>query len=177
MVQGLPVGLDLIRQGAGPRPEAPLTASIRPLQGEPRGAAKAEGYRPDLSLSFARHAADHARLLADGNRRDAGHHPIRSSTSRQSPHLTTDAIGPKNMDEDPQFPAIPSANGRRGSADGATTRSWSKTRGLKNPRNTMPTGIPFHADGRTVIREKIFFFSRQSRPKHIVRQITVIEMR
>jgi hypothetical protein len=31
-----------------------------------------------------------------------------------------------------------------------------ETRGLKNPRTYDASGIPFHADGRTVIKEKIY---------------------
>jgi len=31
-----------------------------------------------------------------------------------------------------------------------------ETRGLKNPRTYDATGIPFHADGKTMIQERIF---------------------
>ena len=53
------------------------------------------------------------------------------------------------------LPAIPSAQWIDEDGDGRYDALVVETRGLKNPRTYDATGIPFHADGKTVIQEKI----------------------
>ena len=64
-------------KGSGPRQEAPLTAEYQAIyQADLAEQAKGkQGIDPTYSLYFARHAAHHACLFADGNRRDAGDSP------------------------------------------------------------------------------------------------------
>ena len=48
-----------------------------------------------------------------------------------------------------------------------------ETRGIKNPRTYDPTGIPFHADGRTVVKER--FYLDKNDPNLLHDEITVID--
>ncbi len=48
-----------------------------------------------------------------------------------------------------------------------------ETRGIKNPHTYDQTGIPFHADGRAIIRERLFL--DQANPNTLYDAITVID--
>src|SRR2546429_8714338 len=48
-----------------------------------------------------------------------------------------------------------------------------ETRGLKNPRTYDASGIPFHADGKTVIKERIYL--DKADPNILHDEITVID--
>ena len=63
---------------------------------------------------------------------------------------------PANMDLDPQFAGYSIGKWLDEDGDGKYDTLVVETRGLKNPRTYDATGIPFHADGRTIIRERIY---------------------
>src|SRR5436309_8439026 len=54
------------------------------------------------------------------------------------------------------MPAIRSANGSTRTATAATRCSRSRRGLLKNPRTYDASGIPFHRDGKTVVKEQIY---------------------
>src|SRR6266568_3604789 len=80
---------------------------------------------------------------------------------------------PENMDQDPQFSGYSIGKWVDEDGDGRYDALVVETRGLKNPRTYDATGIPFHADGRTVIREKIYLDKASSSTLHD--EITVID--
>src|SRR5437899_3862863 len=59
---------------------------------------------------------------------------------------------PENMYQDPQFSGYSIGKWIDEEGNGRYDALVVETRGLKNPRTYDATGIPFHADGRTVIR-------------------------
>jgi hypothetical protein len=61
-----------------------------------------------------------------------------------------------DMYEDPQFAGYSIGRWVDEDGDGRYDALVVETRGLKNPRTYDATGIPFHADGKTAIKEKIF---------------------
>jgi hypothetical protein len=63
---------------------------------------------------------------------------------------------PADMYEDPQFAGYSIGKWVDEDGDGRYDTLVAETRGLKNPRTYDATGIPFHADGKTVIQERIF---------------------
>jgi hypothetical protein len=63
---------------------------------------------------------------------------------------------PADMYEDPQFAGYSIGHWVDEDGDGHYDALVVETRGLKNPRTYDASGIPFHADGRTVIKEKIY---------------------
>jgi hypothetical protein len=63
---------------------------------------------------------------------------------------------PAGMYEDPQFAGYSIGQWVDEDGDGRYDALVVETRGLKNPRTYDASGIPFHADGRTVIKEKIY---------------------
>jgi hypothetical protein len=63
---------------------------------------------------------------------------------------------PADMYEDPQFAGYSIGQWVDEDGDGRYDALVVETRGLKNPRTYDASGIPFHADGRTVIKEKIY---------------------
>jgi hypothetical protein len=63
---------------------------------------------------------------------------------------------PADMYEDPQFAGYSIGKWVDEDGDGRYDTLVVETRGLKNPRTYDATGIPFHADGKTVIQERIF---------------------
>jgi len=62
---------------------------------------------------------------------------------------------PADMYEDPQFAGYSIGKWVDEDGDGRYEALVVETRGLKGPRTYDATGIPFHADGKTVIQEKI----------------------
>ncbi|HEV7981718.1 MAG TPA: hypothetical protein VGP86_02390 [Xanthobacteraceae bacterium] len=63
---------------------------------------------------------------------------------------------PADMYEDPQFAGYSIGKWVDEDGDGRYDTLVVETRGLKNPRTYDASGIPFHADGRTIIRERIY---------------------
>jgi hypothetical protein len=160
----------------GPRQEAPLTAEYQAIYQENLAEQAAGGqgidptYRclppgmprimhvyspmeivvtPDTTYVLIEHIHDSRRIYTDG--RD----------------------WPENMDDDPQFSGY--SIGRWVDEDGAGRFGALvvETRGIKNPRTYDATGIPFHADGRTIIREKLHL--DKANPNALYDEITVID--
>jgi hypothetical protein len=160
----------------GPRQEAPLTAEYQTIYQENLAEQAAGGqgidptYRclppgmprimhvyspmeivvtPDTTYVLIEHIHDSRRIYTDG--RD----------------------WPANMYDDPQFSGY--SIGRWVDEDGAGRYGGLvvETRGLKNPRTYDATGIPFHADGRTIIREKLYLDKANSNA--LYDEITVID--
>jgi hypothetical protein len=80
---------------------------------------------------------------------------------------------PANMYDDPQYSGYSIGRWIDETGEGRYTALEVETRGLKNPHTYDQTGIPFHADGRAIIREK-FFFDRAN-PNTLYDAITVID--
>jgi len=80
---------------------------------------------------------------------------------------------PDNMYDDPQFSGYSIGRWVDETGEGRYTALLVETRGLKNPRTYDQTGIPFHADGRTIIKEK--FFLDAAKENTLYDAITVID--
>src|SRR6202521_2506463 len=80
---------------------------------------------------------------------------------------------PENMYDDPQFSGYSIGKWVDEDAAGRYSALVVETRGLKNPRTYDATGIPFHADGRTIIKEKIYL--DKANPNTLYDEITVID--
>ena len=80
---------------------------------------------------------------------------------------------PANMYEDPQFSGYSVGRWIDADGQGRYTALEVETRGLKNPRTYDQTGIPFHADGRTIIKER--FFLDPGNADRLYDSITVID--
>jgi hypothetical protein len=80
---------------------------------------------------------------------------------------------PADMYEDPQFAGYSIGKWVDEDGDGRYDTLVVETRGLKNPRTYDATGIPFHADGRTIIRERIYL--DEADPNTLYDDITVID--
>ena len=63
---------------------------------------------------------------------------------------------PDNMDDDPQFSGYSIGRWVDEDGDGRYDVLLVETRGLKGPRTYDASGIPFHRDNKTVIKERIF---------------------
>jgi hypothetical protein len=163
-------------KGLGPRQEAPLTAEYQAIY-QANLAEQAKGgqgidptYRclspgmprimhvyspmeivvtPDTTHILIEHIHDNRRIYTDG--RD----------------------WPESMYEDPQFSGYSIGKWVGDDGVGRYDALVVETRGLKNPRTYDATGIPFHADGRTVIREKIYL--DKADPSKLYDEITVID--
>jgi hypothetical protein len=81
--------------------------------------------------------------------------------ARRHPHLDPAhhvrrlPTGATAKNEDPTFAAIPSASGSTARAATVTTCEV-ETRNLKGPRVYDSTGLPFHEDNATVVKERIY---------------------
>jgi len=80
---------------------------------------------------------------------------------------------PANMYEDPQFSGYSIGRWAEEDAAGRFGALVVETRGLKNPRTYDATGVPFHADGRTIIKER--FYLDKANPDTLYDEITVID--
>src|SRR5882724_2107877 len=80
---------------------------------------------------------------------------------------------PDNMYEDPKFSGYSIGQWVDEDREGRYSALVVETRGLKNPRTYDATGIPFHADGRTIIREKLYL--DKANPDTLYDEITVID--
>jgi hypothetical protein len=163
-------------KGLGPRQEAPLTPEYQAIY-RANLAEQAKGgqgidptYRclspgmprvmhvyspmeivvtPDTTHILIEHIHDNRRIYTDG--RD----------------------WPANMYEDPQFSGYSIGKWVDEDGDGRYDALVVETRGLKNPRTYDATGIPFHADGQTVIKERIYL--DKAKPDILYDDITVID--
>jgi hypothetical protein len=163
-------------KGVGPRQDAPLTAEYQAVYQADLAEQAAGGqgvdptYRcispgmprvmhvyspmeivvtPDTTYMLIEHIHDSRRIHTDG--RD----------------------WPANMYEDPQFSGYSIGKWIDEDGSGRYSALVVETRGLKNPRTYDATGIPFHADGRTIIKEKIYL--DKTKADTLYDEITVID--
>ena len=80
---------------------------------------------------------------------------------------------PEDMDENPMFAGYSIGHWVEENGDGHYDTLLVETRGLKNPRTYDASGIPFHADGKTVIKERIYL--DKADPNILHDEITVID--
>jgi len=80
---------------------------------------------------------------------------------------------PANMYDDPQFSGYSIGRWVEEAGTGRYDALIVETRGLKNPRTYDATGIPFHADGGTIIREKLHL--DKANANTLYDEITVID--
>ena len=80
---------------------------------------------------------------------------------------------PANMYDDPQFSGYSIGRWVDEAGTGRYDALIVETRGLKNPHTYDATGIPFHADGGTIIREKLHL--DKANANTLYDEITVID--
>ena len=80
---------------------------------------------------------------------------------------------PEDMDENPMFRGYSIGRWIDEDGDGRYDVLAVETRGLKNPRTYDASGIPFHQDGRTIIKEKIYL--DKANPDLLHDEITTID--
>ena len=80
---------------------------------------------------------------------------------------------PDGMDDDPQFAGYSIGRWIDEDGDGRFDALEVETRGLKGPRTYDASGIPFHRDNKTVIKERIFV--DRADPNLLHDQITTID--
>src|SRR5437660_2022085 len=91
-----------------------------------------------------------------------------------SRRIHTDGRGwPEDMADNPMFRGYSIGHWIDEDGDGRYDALQVETRGLKNPRTYDASGIPFHEDGRTVIKEKIYL--DKADPNLLHDEITTID--
>ena len=80
---------------------------------------------------------------------------------------------PEDMYDNPMFRGYSIGKWVDTDGDGKFDMLEVETRGIKNPRTYDPTGIPFHADGRTIVRER--FYLNKSNPNLLHLELTTID--
>jgi hypothetical protein len=80
---------------------------------------------------------------------------------------------PDDMALDPQFSGYPIGRWVDEDGDGHYDALLVETRGLKGPRTYEATGIPFHEDNQTIIRERIYLDKSDANTLHD--EITTID--
>jgi hypothetical protein len=80
---------------------------------------------------------------------------------------------PEDMQDNPMFRGYSIGQWVDTDGDGRYDTLLVETRGLKNPRTYDVSGIPFHADGQTVVRERIWV--NKNDPNMLHDEITVID--
>jgi hypothetical protein len=80
---------------------------------------------------------------------------------------------PDNMDDDPMFSGYSIGTWVDEDGDGRYDVLLVETRGLKGPRTYDASGIPFHRDNKTVIKERIFL--DRADPNLLHDEITTID--
>jgi hypothetical protein len=80
---------------------------------------------------------------------------------------------PEDMDSSPTFSGYSIGKWVDEDGDGHYDMLQVETRGLKGPRTYEATGIPFHADGQTIIKERIYLDKTDVNRLHD--EITVID--
>jgi hypothetical protein len=146
-------------KGSGPRQEAPLTAEYQAIyQADLAEQAKGkQGIDPTI------------RCISPGMPRIMHvYSPMEIVVTPETTHILIEHIHdnrriytdgrdwPENMYDDPQFAGYSIGKWVDEDGDGRYDTLVVETRGLKNPRTYDPTGIPFHEDGRTIIKERIY---------------------
>jgi hypothetical protein len=79
----------------------------------------------------------------------------------------------EDMDANPMFAGYSIGRWIDEDGDGRYDVFVVETRGLKNPRTDQASGIPFHEDGRTIIKERIYLDKADSNLRHD--EITAID--
>ena len=88
--------------------------------------------------------------------------------------IHTDGRGwPDHMDLDPMFAGYSIGQWVDEDGDGRYDALLVETRGLKGPRTYDASGIPFHADGQTIIKER--FYLDRGDPNLLHDEITTID--
>src|SRR5439155_1190127 len=77
---------------------------------------------------------------------------------------------PEDMYDNPMFRGYSIGKWVDTDGDGKFDMLEVETRGIKNPRTYDPTGIPFHDDGRTIVKER--FYLDKSNPNLLHLELT-----
>jgi hypothetical protein len=146
-------------KGLGPRQEAPLTPEYQAIYQADLAEQAAGGQGIDPTY----------RCLSPGMPRIMHvYSPMEIVVTPKTTHILIEHIHdnrrihtdgrdfPADMYEDPQFAGYSIGKWVDEDGDGRYDTLVVETRGLKNPRTYDASGIPFHADGRTIIRERIY---------------------
>jgi hypothetical protein len=160
----------------GPKQEAPLTAEYQAIY-QANLEAQAEGGQ-GIDPTY--------RCLSPGMPRVMHvYSPMEIVVTPETTHILIEHIHdnrriytdgrdwPANMYDDPQFSGYSIGQWIDEDGSGRYSALVVETRGLKNPRTYDATGIPFHADGRTIIKEKIYL--DKTNPNTLYDAITVID--
>src|SRR6516225_2803447 len=163
-------------KGKGPRQEAPLTPeyqAIYKVQLEEQAKGK-QGIDPTI------------RCISPGMPRIMHvYSPMQIVVTPEMTHILIEHIHdnrriytdgrdwPDNMYQDPQFAGYSIGRWVDENGDGRYNMLVVETRGLKNPRTYDPTGIPFHSDGRTIIKERFYLDKNNANLLHL--ELTTID--
>ena len=163
-------------KGIGPRQEAPLTAeyqAIYKVQLEEQAKGK-QGIDPTI------------RCISPGMPRIMHvYSPMQIVVTPETTHIMIEHIHdnrriytdgrdwPADMYDDPQFAGYSIGKWVDEDGDGRYDTLLVETRGLKNPRTYDATGIPFHEDGRTIIKERIYLDKND--PNKLYDEMTVFD--
>jgi hypothetical protein len=159
-VRGYPGGASFDpAKGLGPRQEAPLTPEYQAIYQADLAEQAAGGQGIDPTY----------RCLSPGMPRIMHvYSPMEIVVTPKTTYILIEHIHdnrrihtdgrdfPADMYEDPQFAGYSIGKWVDEDGDGRYDTLVVETRGLKNPRTYDASGIPFHADGRTIIRERIY---------------------
>ena len=108
----------------------------------------------------------HGNTLPESRRGRLANSPFRADNSARYRNFASGS-------QDPQFAGYSIGKWVDEDGDGRYDTLVVETRGLKNPRTYDATGIPFHADGRTIITERIYL--DKADPNILYDEITVID--
>ena len=163
-------------KGTGPRQEAPLTPEYQAIY-QANLAEQAKGGQ-GIDPTY--------RCLAPGMPRVMHvYSPMEIVVTPETTHILIEHIHdsrriytdgrewPADMYDDPQFSGYSIGRWVDEDGDGKYDVLEVETRGLKNPRTYDASGIPFHADGRTIIKERIFL--DKTNPNTLYDEMTVID--
>ena len=160
----------------GPKQEAPLTAEYQAiyqanLQAQAEGGQGIDPTYRCLSPGMPRimHVSSPMEIVVTP---ETTHILIEHIHDNRRIH-TDGRDWPANMYDDPQFSGYSIGQWIDEDGSGRYGALVVETRGLKNPRTYDATGIPFHADGRTIIKEKIYL--DKTNPNTLYDAITVID--
>ncbi len=108
-----------------------------------------------MVLPAARHAHDDERVRPDGIRGDPGRHLCADQPCQR--FRSKDLYGRTRLAQqiEPTFAGYSIGKWTDADAAGHYHALEIETRGLKSPRTYDATGLPFHKDGQTVIKERI----------------------
>jgi hypothetical protein len=175
-VRGYPAGRFDPTKGIGPLQQAPLTPEYQAI------------YQADLAeqATGGQGIDPTYRCISPGMPRIMHvYSPMEIVVTPETPHILIEHIHdsrriytdgrdwPENMYQDPQFAGYSIGKWVDEDGDGRYDTLVVETRGLKNPRTYDATGIPFHADGRTIIMERIYL--DKADPNILYDEITVID--